>query len=256
FAAAYVMQHMTGSIPPEFDGTIADVYETETNALTDELTSVFSFEKNLNDACETLNLKPVKKKAEFTEGKVGSAIRFTGDYYLNLGKPESLTNSRKDFTLTFWFRADGSIDNDPPFISNKNWENGLNPGIVVAANYSKPGNNATFNLGDGKIRDDLNPLTYEPGQWYFFAVTVDRDANAVFYLGDSAGKLAFISDDISEQGSFDSGLDWNLGQDGTGNYPATLTGVMDELGIWGRPLRQNEIQAVYQLGLNGQSLTK
>ena len=85
---------------------------------------------------------------------------------------------------------------------------------------------------------------------------MDRDANAVFYLGDSAGKLAFISDDISEQGSFDSGLDWNLGQDGTGNYPATLTGVMDELGIWGRPLRQNEIQAVYQLGLNGQPLTK
>jgi hypothetical protein len=49
-------------------------------------------------------------------------------------------------------------------------------------------------------------------------------------------------------GNLDSGLPWNIGQDGTGSYAHNLEGVVDEVAIWSRALSHGEVQRLYSGG--------
>jgi len=153
-------------------------------------------------------------------------------------------NLKGDFSFIIWFKSNGPQDGDPALVSNKDWRSGKNPGLALSV-FEEKGNAAvTLNLGDGSAREDIRQLFYNHNEWTFFAVTVDRDENAVLYVGTQNGRLSFISDDISTLGTLASGLGWHIGQDGTGNYSSTLNGETRGFRFWPAALTTDQIQAL------------
>jgi hypothetical protein len=75
-----------------------------------------------------------------------------------------------------------------------------------------------------------------------------RGANGTTYLDGqytSTQPIAAIT-------TFDSGTNFNIGQDATGKYanPSPTSGDMDDLGVWRRALTQLEISGMYLAGVN------
>lgn len=212
--AAYVMQFMTGSVPTEFDGKVEAVY-------------------------------PASAAADLAEGIVYQQPSSVTPE--KLGHPESLDfGTDQDFSITLWFRTDKPQQGDPVIIGNKDWNSGKNPGVILAANTNdKDGTNLCLNISDGTTRDDLRPLAYQvDGQWWFVGVTAERKGNAVLYLGRTDGRLTFISDDISTLGNINSPLNWNVTEDGTGDYRSQLNGEIRGLTIRNRALSLQEIETL------------
>ncbi|MDO4586553.1 MAG: alkaline phosphatase family protein [Planctomycetia bacterium] len=256
--AAYVLEHMIGQIPEYFDGKTFDVHQDAEPNIQNGLIVYLPFENNFNDFCKNAKIEKSNLPIALIDGGInGKCAQFEKEgAFLSLGKPDILDiNSTKGFSATLWFKANGNQKGDPVLLSNKDWASGKNPGFVLAANLNNEGTSATFNLSNGDIRDDLNPMDYPADQWMFFAITVDLTGNAAFYLGDQNGRLAFISDDISDEKELNA-LEWVIGNDGTKKYPCSLNGSVDELGIWNRELLLNEVNAVYQKGIQGIPLMK
>ncbi len=203
-SAAYVLKHMTGSIPEGLDGYIPQT-APETPA-------------NLDN--------PITSVAE-----------------LKAGCPAN------DFSFVIWFKANGNQEGDPAIVSNKDWNSGRNPGIALATFDQKGDPAFTLNIGDGKNRDDFRPMFYKNNEWTFIAVTAQKGGNAMLFVGTQNGRLAFISDDISEIKSFSSNLNWNIGNDGTGNYKCKLNGETKGFQYWPSVLTIDQINELYKKGL-------
>ena len=201
-----------------------------------------------------------------TEGQlVGShALRIGAGQHVNLGRPDDLLfGADASFSLSFWVKGDaGAWTSDPPFVSNKNWGSGSNPGFAFAgrgagwkANHRGPdaarqdANGPDSSVGLGVIAD---------GGWHQVAAVYDRNGVASFYFD---GQLVATLP-LAGHGSLDA-LDFNIGNDGTGRYGfdndtgARFVEVyFDDFGVWRRRLTAQEIEAVYQGGFAGLSLAE
>ena len=257
--AAYVMNHFTGKIPAEFDGKIEEASPDPARSLSDGLLAYFPFEGDVNPAFGEIKAEAGIVPPDFVmDGQIGKAVSFVDENPISLGKPTSMQfGANGDFTIAFWFRTSEPQKVDAPFLGNKNWNDGQQAGVLMAANVlSDEGTKLELNMGDGSNRLDLNPLEYQAdGQWRFAAATADRDGNAVLYLGEPTGRLSFISDSIAGLGDLNN-LGWKLGQDGTGSHGFRFTGDMDEFMVWNRPLTNFEVNALYKAGLEKISILK
>ena len=105
-----------------------------------------------------------------------------------------------------------------------------------------------FNIADGTNRRDIEPINYSFNEWWFQVISVDRNGNAVMFVGSPNGELYVISDFADNLGDITSSLPWNIGQDGTGAYAYNLDGDIDEMAIWKRALTLDEIRQLYNNG--------
>ena len=105
----------------------------------------------------------------------------------------------------------------------------------------------SLNIADGQgHRDDIGPLDYYGPGWWFAAITVLPGQNAVLYLGNQEGRLAFVSDSIAEMETLATNLPWYVGQDGTNNCECVVSSFyIDRLNGWNRALSTDEVKAVF-----------
>ncbi|MEM8947455.1 MAG: LamG domain-containing protein [Planctomycetota bacterium] len=224
--------------------------------ITDSLIGLYDFENNFLDSSGSANANhgtPINNPA-FTVGKVGTAMNLSGVRdYLSFD-PATLTDfdfgntdlgTDTDFSISMWIRQD-DFASDPAVLSNKDWGDGNNTGINWA-----PKGNGIFDLntkGSSGFRRDLDvlstsaPLTV--GDWNLVVMSVDRDGPTELYInGVNTGTIPSTS-----TGTFSSGLPWNIGQDGTGNYTVEFTGAVDELAVWHRALSSNDADLLWNGG--------
>ena len=71
----------------------------------------------------------------------------------------------------------------------------------------------------------------------------------MLFAGTQNGRLAFVSDDVSKIQSFASNLNWNIGEDGTGNYKCKLNGETKGFQYWPSVLTIDQINELYKKGL-------
>ena len=177
--------------------------------------------------------------------------------YVTLGNPDAMAwGESDDFSVAFWVRMSESQKDDPVLLGNKNWADGRNAGVCFFAFGERDNsNNIGLNLADtSKQRVDVKQFNMASGEWWFCAMTVDRKGNAVVYVGSPNGKLFFGSESLIGEnlgktgqmnGSINSPLPWNIGQDGTGEYGPQLNADMDELRIWNRTLTLEEVRTLF-----------
>ena len=264
-AAAYIIKHYTGTVPEYFDAKINEVSSSETRSLSDGLIAYFPFEGNIDPEIGNINGASPSDKPLYSEaGRVGQALTLTGTNPICFGKPKSLQfGTTGDFTIALWIRTDMIQNGRAPIFGNKMEKKGIKlgenpePGVLLEGNIiTYENNNLNFSLGDSIHHHNINCLVYKPdGLWYLAAITFDHDGDACLYLGYPDGTLAFVAQRLCHFGNLNN-LEWHLGQDGTGSAEDPFVGDVDELMIWNRSLTVDEINLLYQKGLNGKAVIK
>jgi len=234
--------------------------------ITDELVVHLPFDGSLLDASGRANHgSPVGTIAYLAGQAGGQAVGLssrrdgTAFNYVTLGAPPDLNfGTSTDFTVSFWVRF-STWTFDPPFVGNKDWLSGNNPGYMIATGTD---GRLQWNYGGapGLRKDYDGPAsTVSDAQWHHVAVTFLRAGEVLTYLD---GVEVDVRDVTASLNNVDTppGLATNIGQDGRGNYTdGHAVGVddlaIDDLGIWRRVLTATEVQAIHQAGLAGQDLS-
>jgi PKD repeat protein len=264
-AAATAVAHHLGEtgIPSNYDGVAQgdSVIPAAPAGLTDSLVVYLPFNGNTLDASGRSNDASIGAGSDHdpivnnSGGKFGGYVEIndfgggTSDSsYLTLGTPADLDfGAATHFTITTWFRAQNNQSGASVILGNKNWADGSNIGTLLLAD-ELDGDDFGFNIGDGTRRRYIEPIDYIFDEWWFQAISVDRNGNAVMFVGSPSGELYAISDFADDLGNITSSLPWNIGQDGTGAYPYNLDGDIDEMAIWRRTLTLDEIHQLYNDG--------
>ena len=205
-----------------------------TNVIKDKkLKAYFPFDSSIADR---LGSKAEQSgKLYFIDGYFDKGLSLD-DGYVSI---KDLSLGKESFGICFWLKTSG-LKGDPAVISNKDWRSGANAGFVLSV---RENGDIIFNVGNGEKRADtckLLPYDYDQG-WVFVALSLDRKAGTVGISCDfgefSSYKLPTELMDLS----LDTEMPINIGQDGTGNYPAHLSATIDELMIFDGALAAKDI---------------
>ena len=150
--------------------------------------------------------------------------------------------TNQDFTIEFWIKAE-SYTGDPSFISNKNWNSGLNTGFVISANS---GQFWKMNIGDGTNRIDIQGGFLAPSEWHHLAVSFDRDGLVTAY---EDGVLVGF-ENMQNIGNLNSGLPFVINQDGTTTYGLDFAGSYRDIRVWNAALSGDAISQWAALPVN------
>jgi hypothetical protein len=206
----------------------------------------------------------------FQTGIIGQAVHITStgspanapdtNNYVTLGTPPQLQLGTNDFSISFWAKI--SLQNDDkPFISNKDWGSGGNPGWVLATE----GGGMKWNLRDN-VSSRRDSATVAPqlkdGNWHNVVVTFIRSSVGTIYVDGQTTNIGNVAPDPGNAiGVVDTALPVNIGQDGTGHYTdggggAAVDMLFDDLGIWNRALAPSEAASIYTAGQAGKDLSQ
>lgn len=230
-------------------------------SLATDLIANLRFSSNYTDATGRGNNVAVGAGTPFfIVGKFGKGIQIAASQkkqkeYLSFGthRPDLDFggSAGSSFTFTTWYRG-GAQTGDPVIFGNKNWNNGAQSGVLFSVGVSGSGSGLGLNLADtGAHRSDAYQISTAESSsgWWFLAITVDRaNGLSTVYAGSPAGKLYFISNEITALQDIGSSLPFNIGQDGTGSYASQLKADLDDIGVWRRALSKNEISTIFNNG--------
>jgi hypothetical protein len=245
-----------------------------TAALTEGLVVHLKFDGDYVDASSRGNHAFPSNAPTFEPGFVGQAIHtsstrtnepnnFVGlDYPADLQFGSAATGDAVNFSFSFWTKVIAQSD-DKPFIANKDWDSGSNPGFVIAP----LGGGMKWNFRDNQSARRDSPTVgpqIRDGGWHHVVVTFERTNVARTYIDGVVANAALIAPDAGKAvGSVDTaslGLKMNIGQDGAGDYTdgnaAALEMLMDDLGIWRRLITPQEVDAIYNAALASNDLAK
>lgn len=170
---------------------------------------------------------------------LSSGLQFNGQnqYVLPADSAPFQFGADQDFSVEMRVRYTEQAG-DAAFISNKNWDSGLNRGWVL----STPTGDLTrwkANISDGAARRDVNGGFIADGNWHHLAVTFDRDGMMSLYQdGNPVGQTS-----IADLGNVDSGLPVVIGQDGSLNYDYFFSGAIAEVRLWNTALTAATVAA-------------
>lgn len=164
------------------------------------------------------------------------------------------------FTISYWYNTGFVQSTDTAMVSNKNWASGGNRGYVMTLNNSGAENRWKVNGNtDLNARFDSTWTNQSLDTWHFVAMTVDQLAGTVTAYVNGLGETLTPA----ALGSFEtwsatpgSGLDFNIGQDGTGSYEGgqSYKGLIDDVAIWDRALSVSELDYLRTQGSAGSDL--
>ena len=162
-----------------------------------------------------------------------------------------------EFAATVWVRLPAAQKGDPAIFSNKDWERGTNPGVVLTAarkgdGAKVPGVCFNAKVADKRVRIDLGTYDIEAGKWTFYAVTRDSEGTLSFWQGSPDGRLYRVVDHAEKLVL--KALPFHIGQDGTGKYKYLLSGEVDDFALWTRALTPCEVRRIYESGRVGLEL--
>ena len=177
-------------------------------------------------------------KLYYVEGYFGQGAQFD-DGFVTLGGWQP---GKESFSVALWMKTDG-VQIDPCLLSNKDWMSGLNRGFVLALRES----DVKFNAGNGgSIRMDQEyslPIDFRGG-WVYVILVVDREAGEVRFSYDF-GKFASAEIPAGlKNATFNTALDMNIGQDGTGKIDLHLAATLDEYLILDGILTDEDVAAL------------
>jgi hypothetical protein len=189
----------------------------------------------------------------YAAGILGAAVRFNNDnrdaaeisdWAVSLGDIEWVYTN--NFTLGFWVRT---TDTYGALLGNKDWFSGNNVGWVVSRYYVDWLNYRALDAP----RHDIGGFDWANDAWHHLAAVFYRDANRVY---------TYVDGNLTASASLgNTGLESLTPVDirttlvgSSGNGSASAFGLVDDLGIWTRPLSGETIRMIYDSGLRGQAI--
>ena len=157
--------------------------------------------------------------------------------------------SGKKFTISITLKCDlDKVSGDPAVFANKNWQSGANPGFAISARRGSFRFNAARNNGPvdyvltSPRRMDLYEILPENAEEYhLIAVSADPDGLVTVFQKSAKGTQYWFCTDGKDLNPV-SGLDWNVGQDATGNYKHRAIMDVSNVRVWDRALTLDELR--------------
>ncbi|MCB0792080.1 MAG: alkaline phosphatase family protein [Flavobacteriales bacterium] len=183
-------------------------------------------------------LHPKELKAVMDTATMGPTLAMNNTGYARVDNPMGYQfGITQDFTIECRVKMPMTWAGDPVMVANKNWANGSNAGFVISTTMSGP--EWKFNVGDGADRVDLTGSPINDGQWHHLAVTCDRDGKVrIFQDG-----IYLRETNMAAIGNINTGLQLDIGQDGTGTYPTAFPGSIADVRIWNAALPIKTVSA-------------
>lgn len=130
-----------------------------------------------------------------------------------------------NFSVSLWIKSSVGDNGDPVMFGNQDWSSSNNPGMTMAYKGSEwktvivDVDNATdsdgkFNERTRRLGPNGSDIVIDDDVWHLITFTLDRGGNGTLYQDG----VEFVSVSAANIGNFDSGLPFNIGQDGTGAY--------------------------------------
>ena len=224
--------------------------------LTNSLVLHLRFDGNTRDSSGLSHDGKTNGTPVFISGQIGSnavqvsTLQASNAYnYVSVpASPDLAFEATDSFSVSFWINYTNAPD-DLPMIGNAVGST-FQPGWVFAdlsghLQWTLVGIDDTSVLASPVGGPALNN-----GAWHNVAGSFDRAVGLANTYIDGA---LVDSRSIAGLGSLDTLQPIALGQDPTGLYKIDGTFGIDDFGIWRRALSTYDIQAIYQLGTNGQS---
>jgi len=170
---------------------------------------------------------------QWVPGKLGGALEFNGDDYLNCGNGPSL-QIQDEITITFWFQVEAFSNSWEAFLAKSD--------SAYRASRSATTGNATHmgasgsSVGGGNGWFDAAIIVTD-GQWHHWAGVYDG-TEARIYID---GELDTASPGMGQINLSSSDLYIGENSGATGRF---LHGLLDEVRIYSRALRDTEILGV------------
>jgi len=234
-------------------------------AVSSGLAVYLNLDDNINASGGTTNngtATGIDPTPKYTTGRIGNSAIFnndgsgsiSSDWAISLGDIESIYAGSWSFSM--WLNATNA--NDGAFIGNKDWNSGGNVGWVFSPTRSGSGfgSRGFINYNSpGETRKDFGDAGLMDGTWHHVAVNFDRDANLVSIYVDGNFLRSTNLSATGQESLTPTGFpnDTLIGSSGPNTWSGA--GIIDDVGIWRRPLSGQEILAVYVQGLKGQPLT-
>lgn len=178
--------------------------------------------------------------ASQTIGKVGQALSFDGNDYINFSGIDGFGDfiDNGEFTVSLWVKT--NLENERQ---------------VILGDWNSVGESESFSIEFGGYLQDSSHITthfrntavtyldsnvvYGANTWYHIIVTKNSSGRSIYIDGDFKN-----SDSVS---TLNSGTKMTLGR--AGDYNSIyLDGSIDEVAIFNRALSEDEIEALYKLG--------
>ena len=199
----------------------------------------------------------VKSPAITAGGRIGSYCNIPSGSYLRLKNSQSLTyeGGDKSYTAIVWVKMNQVSSGDPAILANKNWSGNAVGTLLCAGKLLYNYRGVTLNSGSGNGRLDIGPYHVEDNtKWTFYAISRWDDGTHIIYQGRSDGTLNWNALTF-EAFVLKSSYPFCIGQDGTGNYGSKFVGGVDDVALWTRALRHEDIRLIYESGLAGLAIS-
>ena len=159
----------------------------------------------------------------------------------------SATTLSGSMSVEFWYK-ENSASADAAIFGNENWASSKNTGVLLfnnSTNDSTASKTALMaNVGNGSAADKSSGLIETVGAWNYVAFVVDSATKT--YLVYVNGQL--VATKAWTATTLDSGLPFQIGQDGTGAYAQPLDGLVDDFDYYGSVISAGQVLANYTTG--------
>ncbi len=120
-------------------------------------------------------------KAKYVPGKFGTALKFEGDGWVDVGIPDSLQNGiEQEFTAEVWVK----VDKKPP--SDHSTLIFMQAGGPIALGFTSSTGGGLYGYvgSSSKITDPDGPGGVPVGEWFHYAQTYDGKTQKLFFNGE------------------------------------------------------------------------
>ena len=209
-----------------------------------------NFEGNADDLSgNNYNGSVTGSGVTFVDGPFGKAVRIhnastsKADSYISFGTDVMKEVGVNPFTLSLWYKADGTINKWGNFVSNKDYASGKNLGFNFCIESMELGGiMSVVHKNDAWYEVKRFDMKQNEGGWHHIAATAVPGGNLTVYVdGKNVGTAALTT------GTMDTGLPLVLGVDGKLNYPVQNL-LMDDLCIYSRALTSADVKTLYEEG--------
>ncbi len=228
-----LFESVTASTPAKDEATYIDKFVD-----TEKLDAAIFFDGGKNtDLMGNVTAKNVGT-IYYTDGYYGHGVELSCDGYISMDEPAFGAES---FSIGLWVKR-GKIYGDPALYGNQDWANSRNTGFTFPMkNAGLAANMAFSNLDEAvRIRLETNYEEENYGQWVHTLLVVDRESQKAKYYENFRFMNEVSLESLGDL-SLDSGLPFNLGQDGTGEYCNNINANVDDLLVYNCAVTEEDI---------------
>ena len=173
----------------------------------------------------------------WTTGQIGGALQFTSTKRQYVGTPNSITPDNSGFTYSVWVKN----ANGPVLLRGSG--DTTSAGWSVFLNSFGTGKYCVAIVTDGTQKNLCGNITAAPSQWANVAVTFTPGQSLNLYVNGVLDTTLTTPGTVLRD-SGPTGFSFGVAND-EGQY---LTGTIDDVRVYNRPLSTSEVSTIYQAG--------